>query len=108
MEFESINSSIVQGSAIGPNSFYIYVADLQTLGVTMFYARLQMIPPYLFQMCMCDVKTEDGLEITMKWSNVNKLQLNLVKYEEIAFRRSNVQLHIFYQCSITVLRLCFY
>ena len=33
---ESINRSrpIVQGSAIGPNSFSIYVADLKTLGVT--------------------------------------------------------------------------
>ena len=30
----------------------------------------------------------------MKWSNVNKLQLNLVKSKEIVFRRSNVQLDI--------------
>jgi len=37
------------------------------------------------------VKIEDELESIMKWSNVNKLQLNLVKSKEIVFRCSNVQ-----------------
>ena len=40
------------------------------------------------------MKIEDELENIMKWSNVNKLQLNLVKSKEIVFRRSNVQLDI--------------
>ena len=41
-----------------------------------------------------DVQVEDELENIMKWSNVNKLQLNLVKSKEILFRLSNVQLYI--------------
>jgi len=76
-------------TAIGPNCFSIYVADLTTLGVT--NASMQMIPPYFFQK-KCDVKIEDELKKYMKWSNINKLQLNLVKSKEIVFRHSNVQL----------------
>jgi len=41
-----------------------------------------------------DVKIEDELENIIKRSNVNKLQLNLVKSKEILFRLSNVQLYI--------------
>jgi len=61
-----------------------------TIGV---YASMQMTPTLLVPE-VCDVKIEDELENIMKWSNVNKLQLNLVKSKEIVFRRSNVQLDI--------------
>jgi len=43
---------------------------------------------------VCDVKIEDKLENIIKWSNVNKLQLNLFKSKEIVFRCSNLQLDI--------------
>jgi len=38
--------------------------------------------------------SEDELENIMKWSNVNKLQLNLFKSKEVVFRSSNAQLDI--------------
>jgi len=43
---------------------------------------------------MCDVKIEDELENIIKWSCVNKLQLNLLKTKELVFRRANVHLDI--------------
>ena len=37
---------------------------------------------------------EDELENIIKWSGVNKLQLNLLKTKELVFRRANVHLDI--------------
>ena len=54
-----------------------YVADLKTLGVTNvcnFADDTTLLVPEV-----CDIKIEDELENIMKWSNVNKLQLNLAK-----------------------------
>ena len=43
---ECINRSIVRGSAIGPNTFSIYVADLKALGVTNTLCNMQMTLRY--------------------------------------------------------------
>ena len=43
---------------------------------------------------MCDVKIEHELATIVKWSNANKLQLNLVKTKEIVFRRPSMHLDI--------------
>jgi len=58
---ESINRSIVQGSAIGPNSFSIYVADLKTIGVTNVVCKYADDTTLLVPE-VCDVKIEAELE----------------------------------------------
>ena len=90
---ECINSSIVQGSVFGPNSFSIYVADLKALGNTNVLCKYAddttLLVPEKF-----DVGIEDELRNVIKWSSANKLELNLVKTKEIVFRRLNVRLDI--------------
>jgi len=38
----------------------------------------------------CDVQLDDELEHVIKWSEANKLKLNLGETKEIVFRRSSV------------------
>ena len=90
---EYINRSVVQGSAVGPISFSIYVADLKVIGATNVICKYADDTTLLFPE-MCDIKIEDELENIIKWSCVNKLQLNLLKTKELVFRRANVHLDI--------------
>jgi len=66
---ECINRSIVQGSAIGPNTFSIYVAAL-----CKYADDTTLLVPEI-----CDVSIEDELENIIQWSRANKSQLNLLK-----------------------------
>jgi len=84
-----INRSIVQGSAIGPNTFAIYVTDLKALGVTNTLIKYADDTTLLVPK-ICDVSIEDELENIIQWSRANNLQLNLLKTKEIVFRRPTV------------------
>jgi len=90
---ESINRSIVRGSATGPNSFSIYVADLKALGNTNLLCKYADDTTLLVSE-VCDVKIADELDNIIRRSIANKLQLNLGKSKEIVFRRLNVHLDI--------------
>ena len=65
----------------------IYVADLKTIGgANVVWKHADDTTLIVPEPEVCDAKsakTEGELEIEniMKWSNVNKLQLNLVKYK---------------------------
>ena len=88
--FECIKISIVQGSVIGPNSFFLYVADLKALGRTNTFSKYAddttlLVPQH------SDVQLADELEHVIKWSKANKLKSNLGKTKEIVFRLSSVK-----------------
>ena len=57
---KNINRSIVQGSAIGPNSFSVYVADLKALGATNVVCKYADDTTLLVPV-VCDVKIEHEL-----------------------------------------------
>ena len=90
---ESINRSIVQGSAIGSNSFSICVEDLKALGNTNLLCKYADDTTLLVAE-VCDVKIENELVYIIRCSTANKLQLNLGKSKEIVFICSNVHLNI--------------
>ena len=60
-ELEYINRSIVQGSAIGPMSFSIYVADLKSKGTTNVICKYADDTTLLVPE-MCDITIQDELE----------------------------------------------
>ena len=79
----------MQGSAIGPNSFSIYVADLKALGKTNVLCKYADDTTLLVPQ-KCDVQLTDELENIIHWSKANKLNLNFGKTKEIVFRCSSV------------------
>lgn len=103
-ELEYINRSIVQGSAIGPMSFSIYVADLKPKGTTNVICKYADDTTLLVPE-MCDITIQDELENVLAWSSVNKLQLNLTKTKEIVFRRASVNFDVLPQQLSNVERL---
>jgi len=86
-EFLPITRSVVQGSGIGPGMFLVYIADLKALG------SLNTLIKFagdctLIVSAVSDVSVELEMINIKKWSDDNKLCLNLDKTTEIIFRRS--------------------
>jgi len=85
-EFLTITRSVFQRSGIGTGMFVVYIADLKALGslntLIKFADDRTLIVP-----AVSDISVELEMINIKKWSDYNKLCLNLDKTKEIIFRR---------------------
>ena len=89
----SINTSIVQGSGIGPMLYAIMESDLHTLSV------MNMLVKYaddtnLLVPSDSDVDLIEEFHFVQQWAEENRMVFNIAKTKEIVFKRPNPRLHI--------------
>jgi len=85
-----ITRSIVQGSGIGPAAYVVYSADLKLLSdynSLLKYAddTTLLVPQY------SSVTLEEEFQHVQRWSDINKLQINMSKTKELVFRRPSAR-----------------
>jgi len=83
--FACISATVVQGSAIGPASYFITAADLQPRhsgNVIIKYAD----DTYLVVPAANDDTCDEELKHIQAWGDDNNLRMNAVKSKEIAFK----------------------
>ena len=85
-----INRSMVQESGIGPTLFIICITDLKTSGSTNYITKYaddsSLLVPEKY-----DVDLFEALRNVLKWSEHNKMQVNMAKTKQIVFHRSNAR-----------------
>ena len=88
-----INRSIIQGSGIGPVLFIMFANDLKAIG-SMNYILKYADDSSLLCPEKSPVTVEDEMQIVIRWSEQNKLLINMLKTKEMVFHRPNPRLYI--------------
>jgi len=89
-----INRGTIQGSGIEPTDFVVMASDLRALSRTvnklLKYAddTTLLVPEHTV------FSLDDEFVASKRWSESNKMILNLLKTKEIVFHRPNPSLHI--------------
>jgi hypothetical protein len=90
----SINTSIIQGSGVGPSFYIVMESDLRTL------SRRNVLCKYaddtnLLVSSSSDIDLVDEFDNIKEWALENKMIINLQKTVEIVFHRPNPKLFVY-------------
>jgi len=93
-EARPINRGTIQGSGIGPTDFIVMASDLRALSRTVNKLFKYADDTTLLVPEHTDFSLEDEFMELKRWSENNKMILNLLKTKEIVFHRPNPSLYI--------------
>lgn len=85
-----ITRSIVQGSGVGPSAYLVYSADLKLLSEYNSIIKFADDTTLLVPQCS-SVSLEEEFQHVQRWSQINKLQINISKTKELVFRRPSAR-----------------